>query len=138
MTEWIAAVMEMLGTVLGAAILAAVGWVIRSLRDIRDLHSSHADVVDKRLDKVEQQIVRIDELDRHKVLDRVGMLETQMAAAVKSGDLDRLHDRISGVRRESADLHGEVSGLAGEVRAMHQSVTTIVQHLLERPEGARK
>ena len=110
----------------------------RSLRDIRNSHDSHAEAVDGRLDKVEQQIVRIDELDRHKVLDRVGALETKMAAAVKSGDLDRLHDRISGVRQEYSGLHGEISGMAGEVKAMHQSLTTIVQHLLDRPEGARK
>ena len=133
--EWIQAAMEMLGTVLGAAILAAVGWVIRSLRDIRDRHSSHAGAVDRRLDLVEQRLVQVGELDRHRVLDRVGELETQMAATVKSGDLDRLHDRISGVRRENAGLHSEIAGLGGEVKAMHQSVTTIVQHLLDRPEG---
>ena len=129
--EWIPAAMEALGTILAAAILAAVGWVIRSLRDIRSHHSRHAGEVDSRLDRVEQQIVRIDELDRHRVLDRVGELETQMAAAVKSSDLDHLHERISGGRREGAELRGEIAALSGEMRAVHQSVTTIVQHLLE-------
>lgn len=135
--DWLQAVAdtivgEVIAIVLAAAILGCVGWLTRSIRDLGERLESQAAKADARLDHIDKQIVKIEDLDRHDIIDRVGKLEVEMASVARSSELDRIHTRISERASENAEIRAEVSGVAGEVKAVHQQVNTIVKHLIEQ------
>ena len=121
--------------VTGAAILAAVGWVIRSLGDLRERQAEAADAVDKRLDAVEVRMVQVEEIERHNVISRLGELERRQEASVTRDQLARIHERIDESRKDQAALGGDVAKVAGEVRAIHGTVQLIQQQLMRRGES---
>lgn len=82
---------------------------------------------------VEQRLARIDHLDSNvqqyrnaqadrweKVGDRVARVEQQQLAAIGHADLSHLHERINGLTRELAQLHGEVGAVNALVRTIDQ------------------
>ena len=118
--------------VLAAAILAAVGWVIRSLRDLADRQSEHASAMDARMDKVEQDMVKVQELERHDVLKRLGDLEVQAAASVTRDQVARIHARVDEVHRDNLSLVKEIGEIAGTVKAVRGATQAIQDHLLAK------
>ena len=113
-----------------AATLAAVGWLVRSLRDIGSRLASIETATDDRLDVVEGRMIQVEELERHNVIDRLTEVERQQSAAVTREQLGRIHERIDAGTRDHANLAAEIAAVAGEVKAVHRSVTLIQQHLI--------
>ncbi|MYE06347.1 MAG: hypothetical protein F4Y04_03855 [Chloroflexi bacterium] len=117
-----------------AGTLAAIGWVIRSLRDLGTRLSDHQSRNDERLDKVEQRLVKAEELERHSVIERLADAERQLAASVTTGQLARLHERVDEMHRDNAALTGKIGEISGEVKAVRGSLQAIEGHLISKGE----
>lgn len=122
---WLSLLAEVLAIVLSAVILGAVAWLRRSLSALSAAQAAQAEKFDRRLDRVEREIVKIEDIERHEVIKRVGRLEVQLAEAVKTAELDRVHGRVD-------LLAAEVHSMAGQLGSLDKSVCLIHDHLLDR------
>lgn len=127
--DWMGVVTETAAVVLAAAITAAVGWIARSIRDLRRDIAAFQDSSDARLDAVEQKLVRVEEIERHDVIRRLGDLETSHARfqerCLKGEDLTRVHKRVD-------DLTKEVHSMVGRLGSVDKSLGRIHDYLLAR------
>ena len=126
---WTSLAVEVAAIVLAATILGVVGWLTRSIRDLRRELAAADAANDRRLDYVEKQVIKIEDLDRHNVIERVGRLEVELAKAVKSAELTRVHERVDA-------LSAEVHSMAGKVESVDRSLETIYNYLLKSTGGA--
>ena len=122
---WLSLLAEVLAIVLSAVILGAVAWLRRSLAALSAAQAEQSEKYDRRLDRVEREIVKIEDIERHEVIKRVGSLEVALAEAVKSAELDRVHGRVD-------LLAAEVHSMAGQLGSLDKSVCLIHDHLLGR------
>ena len=130
--DWVRIFAEIFIIVVAAVVLGIGGWLTGSIRALRRRQSKHALAVDARLDRIEKGIVKIEDLDRHAVIDRVGALERNLAAlgerCLQSGDLSRVHERVD-------EMAGEVHSMAGKLESLDESVGRIHDYLLSRRGG---
>ena len=122
---WLSLLAEVLAIVLSAVILGAVAWLRRSLSALAAAQAEQAEKYDRRLDRVEREIVKIEDIERHEVIKRVGRLEVALAESVKTAELDRVHGRVD-------LLAAEVHSMAGRLGSLDKSVCLIHDHLLGR------
>ncbi|MDE0705700.1 MAG: hypothetical protein OXH59_18480 [Rhodospirillaceae bacterium] len=122
---WLSLLAEVLAIVLSAVILGAVAWLRRSLAALSAAQAEQSERYDRRLDKVEKEIVKVEDIERHEVIKRVGSLEVALAEAVKTAELDRVHGRVD-------LLAAEVHSMAGQLGSLDKSVCLIHDHLLDR------
>ena len=129
MTAWLSLAVEVAAIVLGAGILGIVGWLVGSIRDISSRQLKASIAIDRRLDHIEKNIVKIEDLDRHDIIDRVGNVELEQAAdrarSLKAGDLTRVHERVDVLARE-------VHSMTGTIGALDESVGRIHDYLLQQ------
>lgn len=147
---WLSLLAEVLAIVLSAVILGAVAWLRRSLASLARVQEEQAEKFDRRLDRVEQEIVKIEDIERHEVIRRVGALEVRsarfdeidrqdvvrrlgvaevsLAGLAKAEDITRIHLRVDELSKEVHELAGQMASL----RALERSVALIHDHLLGR------
>ena len=125
---WTSLAVEVAAIVLAATILGVVGWLTRSIRELRRDLAAAATITDKRLDAVEKQVVKIGDIERHNIIERVGRLEVELATAVKGAELTRVHERVD-------LLAAEVHSMAGKVESVDRSIGTIYDYLLKNTGG---
>lgn len=133
--DWVRIFAEIFIILAAAVVLGIGGWLTGSFRGLRRRQSKQAAAVDARLDRIEKGIVKIEDLDRHAVIDRVGALERSLAAlgerCLKSGDLDRVHQRVDKLTTEVHSMAGKLDSLD----KLDKSVGRIHDYLLSRGEG---
>ena len=119
---------EALAAILAAVVLAALGWIASSIRDLRREIAALRDAGDLRLDHVEKQLVKVEELERHEVIKRLGNVELKLAQVEASclgkESLDRIHERVD-------ELTGEVHSLGGKFESAASSLALIHSFLLD-------
>lgn len=135
--DWLLSVAgEALAAVLAAAVLAALGWIGSSIRDLRREISDARAQADTRLDRAEKQLVKVEELERHDVIKRLGAVEMNLAKieerCLGEGSLDRIHERVDQLTKE---LTKEVHSLGGKLESMSGAVGMIQDYLLNKGAG---
>ena len=120
---------EALAAILAAAVLAALGWIASSIRDLRREIAALRDAGDKRLDRVEKQLVQVEELERHDVIRRLGGVELKLskleASCLGTESLDRIHERVD-------ELTKEVHSLGGKFGSVSEGLAMIHSFLLDK------
>ena len=124
--------MDLATQILAGLILGAISWMIHSMRGLGRRLDEFESAVDGRIDPLEQRLVRVEELKRHNVIERVGDLERQVAACTSQDQLRRIHARIDDDVKARAELGQEISAVAGKVDAIHGTMQVIQKHLMER------
>ena len=122
--DWVLSVAgEALGAVLAAVVLAALGWIASSIRDLRREIAGLRDAGDLRLDRVEKQLVQVEELERHDVIRRLGAVELKLAeieaSCLGAESLDRIHERVDELTKEVHSLGGKFESVAGNLALIH-------------------
>ena len=114
---------EALAAVLAAIVLAALGWIASSIRDLRREIAALRDAGDLRLDRVEKQIVKVEDLERHEVIRRLGEAELKLAeleaGCLGKESLDRIHERVDDLTKEVHSLGGKFESAAGSLALIH-------------------
>ncbi|MXY66958.1 MAG: hypothetical protein F4Y47_00140 [Acidobacteriia bacterium] len=130
MPDWLLAVLaEAIAVVLASAVLAALGWVVGAVRDLRNEIKGMASGFDARLDKAETRLVLVEEMERQEVIRRLGDVEVNLAAlearCLREGALSEIHQRVDGLTKEVHSLGGKFEGAARSLEMIHS-------HLLDK------
>lgn len=132
MPDWLLA---SIGEILAGLVLAALAWVLSSIRDLRrEIAESNA-AADARLDAVERQAVKAEELERHNVIDRLNACERQLAAMTTAEDLNRIHSRIDKLGSADGALASGIGELKGLVESQSGQLELIQSYLLRNGDG---
>ena len=131
--DWLLSVAgEAIAAILAVAVTAALGWVASSIRGLgREIERLRASS-DERLDRAEGRLVKVEELERHNVIERLGKCESQIASLVTAEDVTRIHARIDELQSSEAALAAGIGEVKGLVESQSKQLGIIQQHLLER------
>lgn len=137
--------------ILAGLILLAISWgaatlrslkasTTRALSDLRDSTDRNLEEfkasTDARLDKIEQRIVRVEDIKRHDVIGRLSKVERQVAAGTSQDQLRRIHARIDEEGKSHAELSSAVAAVAGQVKTIYGTMQLIQKHLMEKGGAA--
>ena len=118
--------------ILAGLILGAISWMIHSMRGLGRRLDEFESAVDGRIDPLEQRLVRVEELERYNVIERLTEVERQVAACTSQDQLRRIHARIDEDVEARAALGKEISAGAGKVDALHGTMQVIQKHLMDK------
>ena len=114
---------EALAAILAAAVLGALGWIGSSIRGLRRDINDARDAADARLDAVEKNLVKVEDLDRHNVIGRLQAAELKLAGleerCLGEGAVQRVHERVDLLAKEVHAMSGQLESVAGSTALIH-------------------
>lgn len=131
--DWLLSILaEAIAVILATGVIAALGWIGASIKGLRREIADLRSAADDRLDRAESRLVKVEELERHNVIDRLNACERQIASLVTAEDITRIHSRIDKLQHADASLAEGIGQIKGLVEAQTGQLRIIQQHLIER------